>query len=287
MAVYLLRLRQNIFEVTLITAFLLGLSLAYLLSKLVTFYFQEPADRFPTINIKNSAAFARTRGTLPERNSMVEIATGNLFRGTPKLNEEESVAFDLDGLTLIGILAGAARYARASIKLKNEKVAEAYAINDTVSGAKLVAIKQSFVVLENNSNERFNLYLDGENKNNKPNASAANIKKIDGENVQKIVLNRDRFNELISDQEDLFRLKFAPDIKGGKIRGWRLLDVPSDHFIHSMGARSGDTIRRYNGQELLNQDRMISMWLSLKSANQVSLDIDRGGKTIVFDITIQ
>ena len=100
-------------------------------------------------------------------------------------------------------------------------------------------------------------------------------------------MNRDRFLQLINKQEDLFKLKFAPAIEAGKIRGWRLLSVPSDHFFYSMGVRSGDIIRRYNGQELINQDRMISMWQSLKTANQISVDIDRGGKIITFDITVQ
>ena len=54
-----------------------------------------------------------------------------------------------------------------------------------------------------------------------------------------------------------------------------------------MGARSGDTIRSYNGQKLENQERMINMWQSLQNANQVSVEIERKGRPIIYDISIR
>ena len=221
-----------------------------------------------------------------------QIVTGNLIRGAPPKVEDDAQAtpFDLGGITLIGILAGSPRYARASILLKGERSAEAYAIGDTVSGAKIAAIYQEHIVVEDASGSRFDIYLNESRKQKNTTTTAASAKRAatkKGAKVEKIVLNRDRFKQLISNQADLFRLKFAPSIEGGKVRGWRLLRVPSDHFLYSMGARSGDIIRRYNGQELLNQDRMISMWQSLQNANQVTVDIERGGKLITYDISIQ
>ncbi|HNN59331.1 MAG TPA: general secretion pathway protein GspC, partial [Leptospiraceae bacterium] len=81
--------------------------------------------------------------------------------------------------------------------------------------------------------------------------------------------------------------KFAPVTRDGKVLGLKLLFVPQGNFLYELGARSGDIIRRFNGEPLENQDRMIQMWQSLQSANRITIEVERGGKVIPFEILIQ
>ncbi len=292
MTAYLIKLRQNYFQFTLITALLLGLALAYFLEKTALFFLREtPSTKVSPVNFNFRKSQPKARAALgPE--ALLEIATGNLLRHSlpEPVVEETEAPFSMEGLSLIGTVAGNARYARASIMQQGKKQAKAYAIGDELNGAAIAAIATEYVVFRNSAGELYRLYLARENKPSQgaPKKTAhRSIKAPQGQNVKKVNLSRDRFRQLISDQADLFRLKFAPSIQGGKINGWRLLKVPSDHFLHSLGARSGDVIRRYNGQKLENQERMFNMWQSLKTANQVLLDVERGGKPLVFDISIQ
>ena len=290
MDTYLVKLRQNIFQVTLLSASIFGLSLAYLMNKSALFSLEEEAPLGGAVSVPQQAQ-ALSKASIPERSEFEALAAGNLFRGTVVALDGEGGdgQFSIEGLTLLGIIAGSPRYASASILLKGEKSANAYFIGDTVNNGRVFAIHDTSVIFENASGSRFTLSIEDslrgsgiqEVEDSRPKSSPKGAK------VEKIVLNRDRFKRLIKDQADLFRLKFAPAIEGGKIKGWRLLKVPGDHFLHSMGARSGDIIRRYNGQELENQERMIQMWQSLQSANQVSVDIDRRGKLITYDISIK
>ncbi len=286
MAAYLIKLRQNIFQTTLVAAGFLGLSLSYLVAKAVPFLLDEP---LPSVSTVVGGKQMRVEATLaPDREEILGIATSNLLRGTPVSLEQNGEAFKIEGLTLVGIIAGAPRYARASILIEGQRQANAYAIGETVRGGKLVTIYTTSIDIENAGGSRFTLYLDGENNGSSTlQAKRKRGKAAKGGRVEKINLSRDRFKQLIKNQAELFRLKFSPAIKNGKIKGWRLLKVPKDHFLYAMGARSGDTIRRYNGQELENQERMINMWQSLQSANQVSVDMERGGRIITYDISIQ
>lgn len=287
---YLIKLRQNIFQITLVSASVFGLSLAYLMNKSIIFFLKEPL-----LKSKGSASLLQRQDNsenIPDRDQVVSLAAANLLRGTVTSldGEQKAGQFSIEGLTLIGIIAGSPRYARASIQIKGEQSANAYAIGDEINNGKIVAIDDILVTFEDTNGSRSTLSLEDNLKGSgiqEENVSLSAQTSSKAKKVERIVLNRDRFKQLIKDQAELFRLKFAPSIKGTKVNGWRLIKVPSDHFLYSMGARSGDIIRRYNGQELENQERMISMWQSLQTANQVSVDIDRGGTLINYDISIK
>ena len=293
MSTYLLKLSQNVFHITLATAFLLGISLAFLFSKTLLLLFTNTnKDLVNIYNLDENTNFFQLKNSVdlppPDRTQISALATDNLFRGTPVITTQATLAasFNIQGLTLVGVLAGSPRIARATILEEGQKV-EVYSIGDRIKGGKLIKINEKSVLLEGDDKTRATLIL-GEKAGAPIQAQNTPIKTpTTGARVENITLNRDRFKQLIKNQAELFRLKFAPNIEGTKITGWKLLKVPEDHFLYSMGARTGDTIKRYNGQDLESQDRMISMWLSLQSANKVSVDLDRGGQMYTYNIGIQ
>ncbi|HNL02357.1 MAG TPA: general secretion pathway protein GspC, partial [Leptospiraceae bacterium] len=103
----------------------------------------------------------------------------------------------------------------------------------------------------------------------------------------KINITRDRLLASTKNPEMIYQNKFAPVTRDGKVLGLKLLFVPQGNFLYELGARSGDIIRRFNGEPLENQDRMIQMWQSLQSANRITIEVERGGKVIPFEILIQ
>lgn len=291
---YILKLKQNIFSVTLVTSGIFGTSFVYLMNNTVDFFIEDPVSIIAKSGIRQSNL---GEVNVPELSEMDELISGNLLRGVvTTLEDEEEIVdeqenFQIDGLTLIGIISGSRRYARASIAIKGEKSINSYAIGDEIRGGKLISIRRTSVIIKNAEGSSFTLDLldKASQSNSKSAGSVASKRTVKNKNAkrEKIIINRDRFKQLIKNQAELFRLKFSPSIQNGKINGWRLLKVPSDHFLYSMGARSGDTIRSYNGQKLENQERMIHMWQSLQNANQVSVEIERKGRPIIYDISIR
>ena len=297
MTAYLLKLRQSVFQVSLLTAVLLGISLAYFSSKAIDYSFSQ----LPSVSkaLHSNPARHSLNTSSPDRSEIENLATQNLLRGTIASMETEKVEetysnFVVEDITLIGVLAGSRRYARAVISIKNVPGVEAYAIGDEIHNGTLKAIRAKSIIITDASGQEFVFELGEDGRKEERAVSTQTPQKRQSQpapatrvgGTERITLSRDRFKQYLQDQAELFRLKFSPDIQGKKIKGWRLIKVPKDHFLYSMGARSGDIIRRYNGQELIDQGRMINMWQSLQTANQVVIDLERGGQIVTFDINI-
>ena len=302
---YLIQLQKHIFLLTLLAASILGLSLAYFSTQLLS----ASLSIAPSIKQWSKAELQAKKNAKhsqkPSTEDIQNLVIGNLIRDSlidqTRLRDaefSETVSqsyFDISQFNLIGVLSGSPKYSRAIIQ-KDRKDIDVYSLGDYIDDARILRIKQNEVVFETLDEERHSLFLDTDEsqdakKGNKQHVASGSrkTKPVSGaqNEVQNISLNRDRFQQLIQNQAELFRLGFAPSIKNGKIDGWRLLKVPRDHFLYSMGARTGDIIRRYNGQELKDQSRMIHMWQSLQTANHVSVDIERQNKWITYEISIQ
>ncbi len=289
MIAYFINLQQNIFLLSLIASVFLGLSCAYLLRNTVILFSSEKEIKPLESSVSKNTGKYSKQSSLPDETDFNDsIATGNLFRGSATEGEESTENTGIEKINLLGVLSGSTWFARAMILLEGEKLVKSYAIDDKIAGVRLVSIRKNSILVESPSGERLEISVGNSNNPKTPKASTATSSaNPKGGKTHKIVLNRDRFKQLISNQAELFRLKFSPSIQKGKIKGWNLLRVPKDHFLYSMGARSGDIIRRYNGQELESQDRMISMWQSLQTANEVVVDLERKKQILTYEITIQ
>ena len=106
-------------------------------------------------------------------------------------------------------------------------------------------------------------------------------------NATKVSIQRSKILELANNQEILYQNKFAPITKDGKILGLRLIMVPQTNILYEMGARSGDILKRVNGQPLENQEKMFQIWQSVKTQDKFTVDLERGGKNIAYEILIQ
>ena len=290
------KLQKNVFLLTLLAAVLLGISFAYLGSVGLRCSFTCGCmDDCKDAGVVASASRPRanSRASFRPVEQFQALVTDSFFRN----RNFEDPAAGTEGIqgatgeiTIAGVLyAAPARYARAVIKEKGGNEAKSYRIGSEVAGFKVSAIHRKAVTVEVGGN-RFKLKV-GES------SGEAQAKPAVGEGVsaapasgdaEVVTLSRDRLKTVLQKPDALYKNKFAPVMVNDKIAGLRLIFVPpQDNFLYQLGARSGDIIRRFNGEPLESQDKMIQLYQSLQSANRVTVDLERGGKIFTYEIRIQ
>ena len=285
----LIKIQKNIFAITLAAAVLLGSSIAYLSSVGLKFFLQGevamasmPAD---------GASRPRPAASRDRRRSLSEfesIPTGNFIRdkGTALAAGKEAGPQAEGEITLMGTLAGSASFARAAIHDSVSKKTREYRIGANVAGFKVVSIHTNSIRVEAGGNQ-YRIAV-GEKSGQASATPAAGGATASAGGGQKIPISRQKFISLTKNPEALYKNKFAPVTRKGKIEGVKMLLVPSkDNFLYEMGARTGDIIRRINGQPLENPQKMFQLWQSAQTADKFSVEIERGGKIVPFEIVVQ
>lgn len=291
MGEYVLKLQKNIFAITVATAVVLGIALAYLGAVALRFFL---SSNTPTVTLNRVAPVADTnRTSFRSVDEFLGIVTGDFIRdsgaGAPGEDGAEAPTGVQGEIELMGVLfATPLRYARALIKQDNAKSAESYAIGNKVgeSGYKLIGIHPEAVTVEAGGS-RLKIKVGEKSGEARTAAQTTAQDTATSGGGEKVTLSKDRFQQLIKNPEEIYKNKFSPVLVNGKIAGWKLIYVPNDNFLHQLGARSGDILRRFNGQPLESQEKMIQMWQSLQSASSVTVDIERGGKIFTYKILIQ
>jgi len=290
---YFLKLQKRIFELSVFAAAFLGFSLAYLLGVLLTFFLQRDfaAGILPQTSAAPSRALGRGMGqTFRTIEEFQGLVAGNLLRdhSNPVSGERADQGTAAVGgreILLYGVVAGSPSFASAAIQIVGEKDVNEYFIGQEVAGYKLIDILGDSIVLKLGENKL--KLLVGEKTGFASGAQMNGAAPPSIAGAQKVTVSRDRLVAISQDQTELYKNKFAPITRNGKILGFKLLYVPTDNFLYQLGARSGDIIRRFNGQPLETAEKMFEMWQSLKTATRVSIEVERGGKIVPFEIDIQ
>jgi general secretion pathway protein C len=81
-------------------------------------------------------------------------------------------------------------------------------------------------------------------------------------------------------------LQAGPERVNGQIVGYRLITVRPQNILFRLGARSGDIVKRVNGQVLDSTQKLMSMWETIKNDPKITVDIERQGKNIKYDFNI-
>lgn len=291
MSEYILKLQKNIFLITAAAAAVLGMSLAYLAATGLRFALIGPQSRMagdsaPRMGDRSGPATLTFRSL----DEYLGIPTGGFFRGSGETaagQGPDAGAPPAGEITLVGTLAGSPDFARALILETGQSDPQSYKRGQTVAGFKLVAIGRDHIVVDQGG-RRLRIKVgekSGEARANEP--APAEGAAAGGGSVQKIVIQRARLLEMLRDQRAIMENKFQPVIRDNKILGLKLIYVPPNNFLYQIGARNQDIIRRYNGQPLENQNKLIEIWQNLQTANNATVEVERSGRIISFEITIQ
>lgn len=201
-------------------------------------------------------------------------------------------AGSISELTLLGTITGPNSIARAMILKTGEKnpgIFALYKVNSDVSndvyGNKLVWIADSKVYLDSGGQRvTLDLYAKqtispGINDSSRKAASAGNFSRT----LSRAEIRQKVFNNM---DNALRGIQAGPYRVNGKIVGYRLINVRPYNVLYKLGARSGDIIRRVNGQQLDSTEKLMSMWESVKNDPKITVDLERGGKPVQFDFNI-
>jgi len=209
--------------------------------------------------------------------------------------EGQNAAGSLSELTLLGTITGPAVIARAMISKTGEKSPGIFAlykynneINNNVYGNKLLGIGDTKIFLEVKG-QKVTLELFAKKSIGPTDASGSPTQPGIGEqpkfaqNLSRSEIKQRVFNNM---DNALRGLQAGPNRVNGQIVGYRLINVQPFNFLYRLGARSGDVIKRINGQMLDSTQKLYSTWEAIKNDPKITIDLERDGKNLHYDFNI-
>ena len=107
------------------------------------------------------------------------------------------------------------------------------------------------------------------------------------EEEQHITLQRSLLDESFSDVNKLMtQIAISPNMEDGQSAGLLVNRIAPDSIFRRMGLRNGDVLIGVNGQQILSAEDALSMYESLRSSEEIQLQLKRRGqeRTILYSI---
>jgi type II secretion system protein C len=107
---------------------------------------------------------------------------------------------------------------------------------------------------------------------------------LDNDGIEKLSENHYRITRDVLEQvlQDPTKMaggaRLVPSIKGGQANGFKLYAIRPSSIYSKVGLKNGDTIHRINGYELTTPDKALDVYVKLKSASELRLEITRRGQ---------
>lgn len=227
------------------------------------------------------------------------IITHNIFNAeqrnidaTPQVTEKAQVANSSDW-ALIGTLSGGSL---PLATLRDKATTATYALGEELpDGAILSAIERNYVELQYPSGKILSLEL--ENSGQEPNANRREAATRSARQQQSPVesLGRNRWEIPARVAEDargnigdiLKQALAVPYLEGGETTGFQLRMVRRNSLIAQLGLKRGDILRKVNGLPLNSPEKALQIFGQLRQAKHISIDLERGGKTMTFAYEIR
>jgi general secretion pathway protein C len=94
-----------------------------------------------------------------------------------------------------------------------------------------------------------------------------------------VTLNRQTLEEAMGNVGELMKqVRIRPFFEGGKPSGLSLAGVAPGSIFEQMGIRNGDVIQAVDGQPIQTVDDVVSLYQSLSSAQNLAIQVRRGGQ---------
>jgi type II secretion system protein C len=101
-------------------------------------------------------------------------------------------------------------------------------------------------------------------------------------------IDRAALQELTSNLNGIARTaRLLPEMLGGRPAGFRVIDLQPGSPLTRIGLDRGDVLTAINGLELTSVEKTMEVYLKLKSASQLSLTLDRGGRQLIKQIHVR
>lgn len=195
-------------------------------------------------------------------------------------------------LKLWGTVTGDTEKSYAVIENTKKREQNLFRVGDSIENATLKLIMRSKVVLSVNGKDEvlaMEEIASGKSKSRVV-AGGARIPPRTGGGVrkQRVSLRRNMINNAIQDVSKLMtQVKITPKMgEDGRQEGLSMSNIKPNSIFRRMGLRNGDVLKSVDGQEIQSVDDALKLYENLRSADNVSVMIQRRGteRTIEYNI---
>jgi len=81
--------------------------------------------------------------------------------------------------------------------------------------------------------------------------------------------------------------RIVPETRDGKSIGFRLFSIKPDGPFGMIGLQNGDVVSAINGLEMTSPDKALEVYTKLKTANHLSVGLERNGQKVTMDYNIR
>jgi general secretion pathway protein C len=169
-----------------------------------------------------------------------------------------------------------------------------YRLRDEIpGGGRLVLIEKNRVIVERNGqNVALEIPLNPAFAQSSSAAQPARRTKAPSAGVRRVAPNRWQLSRATVDRsmqnlgQLLMQARATPNLKGGKIEGFRLSEIQPDSLFGELGLQNGDIITQVNGQQINDPARAMQLLELLRNQQSISLDVIRNGQPTELDFDI-
>lgn len=112
-------------------------------------------------------------------------------------------------------------------------------------------------------------------------------------NIQQIsetsyAINRTLVDRLLANQAELMRTaRVIPHEVDGRVVGVKIYGIRRSSLLGRLGIQNGDMLRTINGFDLTEPDSVLEAYTRLRSADRLSLSVERRGQAVTMDYAIR
>ena len=245
-----------------------------------------------------------------------KIVERNIFGATEKVEQAPVVEVEqveiLEEtslqLSLLGTVAGDSASARAIILDQRKRSQDIYRVGDSVQEAEIRQILRGKVILRHGEKDEILTMVEGKDKPQaKPQvpaqagrrrtparhagrpAQTAPPEESSGEiEVETIAIAQDVLQDSMSDINQLMtQVRVRPYFRRGKPEGIIVSQIQANSVFAKLGLKNGDIIASVNGKQMSSPEEAFQFYNSLKSGEDVSIEITRRGQKRMFSYDIQ
>ncbi len=194
-------------------------------------------------------------------------------------------------LKLWGTVAGDLQRSYAVIEDTKKREQNLYRVGDTIQNAEVKMILRAKVILSVQGKDEVLVMEEvqksaGRSFGKSPTSGKSPRTSAPGR-AQRVSLRRSMINDAFQNINKLMtEIKIQPHMEDGQPAGLALSNIKPNSIFRRMGLRNGDVLKNVDGQEISSVDDALRLYENMKSASDVSVQIQRRGRdrTINYNI---
>jgi general secretion pathway protein C len=111
--------------------------------------------------------------------------------------------------------------------------------------------------------------------------------KIQKTGEREFVMERSAIDIILERQAELFKLRILPEKNGETTVGVKVSGIKPDSLPAMLGLENGDTLKSINGFDVANPEKALEAYTRLRTADHLTLALNRNGKALNIDMSIR